>query len=76
MLPSNKMPSAVPKIIVNPHDDILKYAKQQNAIRKERESLGESLRDRATRVAHMLGKKAGRRTRRMRRSRRRTLRKM
>lgn len=61
-----------PKLIVNPHDDILKYAKQQNAIRKEHERL----RDRATRVANMLGKKAGRRTRRVRRSRRRTLRKM
>jgi len=72
MLLSSKMPLPAPKLIVNPHDDILKYAKQQNAIRKERERL----RDRATRVAHMLGKKAGRRTRRMRRSRRRTLRKM
>jgi len=69
MLLSSKMPPPAPKLIVNPHDDILKYAKQQNAIRKERERL----RDRATRVAHMLGKKAGRRTRRMRR---RTLRKM
>jgi hypothetical protein len=75
MLPSNKMP-APQKLIVNPHEDILKYAKQQNAIRKERERLGERLRDRATRVAHMLGKKAGRRTRRIRRVRRRTLRKM
>jgi hypothetical protein len=73
MLLSSKMPVPLPtgipkkqeKIIVNPHDDILKYAKQQNR-----------LRDRATRVAYMLGKKAGRRTRRMRRSRRRTLRKM
>jgi len=72
MLPSSKMPEPAPKLIVNPHDDILKYAKQQNALRKERERL----RDRATRVAHMLGKKAGRRTRRTRRSRRRTLRKM
>jgi len=74
MLPSNKMPapSPAPKLIVNPHDDILKYAKQLNAIRKERERL----RDRATRVAHMLGKNAGRRTRRTRRVRRRTLRKM
>ena len=65
-------PTVHPKLIVNPHDDILKYAKQQNAIQKERERL----RDRATRVAHMLGKKAGRRTRRVRRVRRRTLRKM
>jgi len=75
MLLSSKMPPAMPpapKLIVNPHDDILKYAKQQNALRRQRESM----RDRATRVAHMLGKKAGRRTRRMRRSRRRTLRKM
>jgi hypothetical protein len=72
MLPSSKMPPPAPKFIVNPHDDILKYAKQQNAIRKERERL----RDRATRVAYMLGKKAGRRTRRVRRSRHRTLRKM
>jgi hypothetical protein len=69
MLLSSKMPELAPKVIVNPHDDILKYAKQQNALRKERERL----RDRATRVAHMLGKKAGRRTRR---SRRRTLRKL
>jgi hypothetical protein len=66
------MPGAPQKLIVNPHDDILKYAKQQNAIRKqmeaERAQQSFQLRDRKTRVAHMLGRSRKSTRRKTRRS--------